>query len=289
MQTYGNIVYSAILTLEDGSKFEYNSNNLDCTFSIERSTLLAGSSAQIVIDNIKRDDYTRFYSPRILFGKNIRGIMEFSLGREGLGIYQVFKKDVYEITTKKEGQTTQTTFFCMAGQFALSSVQTFSTQQATLKSILQVFAQNNNIEIGMFAFNDERVIDFHLPASSGMQILSTLRRLYPRINIYIDNNKLYAINFFDKVAPENPRDGIVITPEQLISSPTSVEGTKIRIAIHLDPRVEVGQALSLTSNIVPQWNGSYSIATVKHIGNVSRTQSSNGRTEIDLLYLKARS
>lgn len=289
MQTYGNIVYSAILTLEDGTQFEYNSNNLDCTFAIERSILPAGSSAQIVINNIKRDDYTRFYSPRILFGKNIRGIMEFSLGREGLGMYQVFKKDTYEITTKQEGQTTQTTFFCMAGQFALSTVQTFSTKQATLKSILQVFAQNNNIEIGMLSFTDERVIDFHLPASTGMQILSTLRRLYPRINIYIDNNKLYAINFFDKVAPTDERDGVVITPEQLISSPISVEGTRIRIVIHLDPRIEVGQALSLTSNIVPQWNGSYSIASVKHIGNVSYMQSSNGRTEIDLLYLKASS
>jgi hypothetical protein len=289
MQTYSNIIYSATVTLEDGSRFEYNSDNLDCTFSIERSIVLAGSNAQIVIDNIKRDDFTRFYSPRILYGKTIRGVMEFSLGREGQELYQVFKKDIYEITTKQDGQTTQTTFFCMAGQFALSNVQTFSTQQATLKSILQVFAQNNNLEIGSLAFDDEMAVDFHLPASSGMQLLSTLRRLYPNINIYIDNNKLYAINFFDKVEPKNSNEGIVITPEQLISNPTSVEGTKIRIAIHLDPRVEVGQALSLTSNIVPQWNGSYSIATVKHIGNVSRIQSSNGRTEIDLLYLKARS
>lgn len=287
MQTYGNIVYSATLTFADGSQFEYNSSNLDCSFSIERTTVLAGSSAQIVIDNIKRDDYTRFYSPNITFGKNLQGVMEFSLGREGGELSKVLKKDIFTIETKQEEQTTKTTFFCMAGQFALTKLQTFSTQQATLKSILEVFAKNNNLEIGNLAFDNQRVVDFHLPSSTGMQLLATLRRLYPRINIYIDNNKLYAIDF--SVANANYNNGVVITPEQLISSPSPVEGNKIRIEVHLDPTIEVGQALTLQSNIVPQWDGNYSIATVRHNGNVSRMQSSNGKTVIDLLYLQPRS
>lgn len=285
MQTYNNLIYSAILTLEDGSSFEYNSSNLDCTFSIFRSTTLAGSSAQIVIDNIKQDDYTRFYSPQILFGKRIRSVMQFSLGREGLGTYQVFKKDVFEILTTKEEQTSKTSFSCQAGQLALESVKPFSTQASTLKNILQVFAKNNNLEIGKLLFQDTQVLDFHLPPSTGMQMLSALRRLFPHINIYIDNNKLYAIDFSLNTMDA---EGIVITPEQLISSPTPVDGTKIRIKIHLDPRVEVGQALSLESEIVPQWKGAYTIASIKHIGNISYQGASNGFTEIDLLYLNPR-
>ena len=287
MQTYGNITYSATVTLEDGSEFKYNSENLDCTFAIEKSIVLAGSSAQIVISNIKNDDYTRFYSPRILFGKSVRGVMEFSIGREGMGEYQVFKKDIFEVTTQKEGQTTQTTFFCMSGQFALSSVKTFSTQNATLESILKMFAENNNLQIGLLAIDDLQTVDFHLPPSTGLQLLAILRRLYPNINIYIDNNKLYAINF--SIAQEPQEINLAITPEQIISPPTPIDGIKIRTVVHLDPRIEVGQAIKLTSNIVPQWNGSYSIASVKHTGNVSRIGSSDGRTEIHLLYLRPRS
>ena len=284
---YGNITYSARLTFEDGSDYEYNSNNLDCDFAIVRSVVPEGSNANITIHNIKKEDWQQFNSPQTTFNKNKRARIRFSIGRENLGEYLVMEKDVYTIITSKQGQTFYTQFYCKAGQFALQSVKPFSKTQTTLTELLKQFAKERDLKIGKINISDNTVFDFYKQPMTGIQTLTSIRKANPSVKIWIDNNKLFAIQNFEKVENINA-NSLEITSAQLQSIPV-LDGTNIKIKISLDPRIEINEIIKLESSLLPNYNGNYKVLTVKHVGNYSYQNSSNGVTEIDLLYIVPRS
>jgi len=277
---YGNIIGTVqILIGRTGETLTFSSDQYDISGDIQRSSVANLNSGNITVDNIFPATFSRLWKARI--GANSgQIILRVEIGREGLGFFKVCEKDIIESSMTKSEQTYKAKFLAVAGMNALSQNYTINTKNANLQQIMEDFSSVTTIPIGKIQTTDIKNVDFVTLPQTGTQTLKQIERAFPNANVYVDGNKIYAI---DKNSWINKNKGLKIGTNQLRLPPT-LEANRIKCDIHLDPRFEINDIVEIDSKVSPYLNGQYKVVNVIHNFSITRTGNSTGSTKIELLY-----
>lgn len=277
---YGNIIGAVqILIGRTGEILTFASDNYDISGNIQRSSLANLNSGSITVDNIPPATFSRLWKTRI-GANNGQIILRVEIGREGLGLFKVCEKDIIESSMTKNEQTYKATFLAVASMNALAQNYTMNSKNANLQQIMEDFSSETKIPIGRVQTSDTKNVDFVTFPQTGTKTLKEIERSFPNANVYIDGNKIYAI---DKKSWINTNKGLKITTNQLRLPPT-LEANRIKCDIHLDPRFEINDIAQIESTVSPYLNGQYKVVNVIHNFSITRTGNSTGSTKIELLY-----
>lgn len=277
---YGNIIgMIQILIGRTGEILTFSSENYDISGNIQRSNLANLNSGSITINNISPATFSRLWKARI-GANNGQIILRAEVGREGLGLFKVCEKDIIESSMTKNEQTYQATFLAIAGMNALAGNYIMNSKNANLQQIIEDFSLETKIPIGRLQTTESKNVDFVTFPQTGTKTLKEIERAFPSANVYVDNNKIYAI---DKKSWINTSKGLKITTNQLRSAPT-LEANRIKCDIHFDPRFEINDIAQIKSIVSPYLNGQYKVVNVIHNFSITRTGNSSGSTKIEMLY-----
>lgn len=281
MSVYGNITYRLKLLFENGTFIEYNSKNLDCSGSVYRSMMVACNSANVDIINVPKEDRQKLFVPTIFYNRKII-IMQLYLGREGLGEYLVCEKDIYKGETSKRGQNFTTSLQALAGINALAGTYSINLQNVSFREVIKGLAETTGLPVGEVQTKDNGKYNFCHSGKTGVQLLREWQQSFENIDIYVDNNKINAV----EKAYYVPINKVWYINEQLKASPQLVDN-KIRIQMQLDPRINLNDVVSLTSKTNSSLNGDYRVQVCTHNFTCARFGKSTGETVAELLYIPA--
>lgn len=97
------------------------------------------------------------------------------------------------------------------------------------------------------------------------QTMDLLGREYGGYEVFIEKGKLNILGENDVI----PGDLLVITDASgLLGSPRRAE-TFLEVDILFEPQIKIGQAISLLSDSMPQFNQAYKVIAIKHYGMIS--------------------
>lgn len=104
-------------------------------------------------------------------------------------------------------------------------------------------------------------------------------RSYVNNNLFVDNERIFYM-----MTEEDVRQGEIMSLDVdtgLLASPRRRD-TVIEVGLLFEPRVVLGQQISLTSQTVPYLNGTYKIIGIQHDGTISGAVGGRLRTTLSL-------
>lgn len=231
-------------------------------FSVVKSVKGAPSSGDIMIYGLAKEDIA-FISTNF---NPLNGILNPSFLRLSVGygenISEILSGNIVTAIPNLDSSENSIQLNIQSGFLNnLDKNQVFhSLKDASLKQVAQNIAENNGVKLD-FRAKDEKVGSYAFIGSPLLQI-SRFREAYPSKLIFIEGDSLIVDDLSSggkKVFLIDRESGMIGSPK-----PTSM-GCEIQTL--LNPYLNIGDALNLESEKLPQLNGRYFIFQLSHQGS----------------------
>lgn len=251
------------------------------TFNINRNIMAGANTSKVTLynlnENTRKKIYKDQYRTAVYKGITIRAGYGMQDNPKLLPV--VFKGNLKQAYSKREGTEFLTEIEAYDGGFALvngySSLNFTSGTQRNdvIDTLINGLPHINKGIVGNF--NDI------LPRGNSLAG-STVEKLQQitNNNFFIDCEKAYCL------LPDEALQGdiqVLKADTGLLSSPIREE-TYLKVKTLFEPRIRLGQVISLESTTNTEFNGVYKVMGFKHSGTISASVSGNCQTEIILYY-----
>jgi hypothetical protein len=202
----------------------------------------------------------------------------------------IFTGTLTQAGSRREGTEIITKLICEERGFrssgAAAFVNTTISGGGTFKDILKVLLESIGFTTNNVIANKKTLEQLNNPAPPTTLIGNGRLLLRERFNRagFISDNNFYILEENEGIKGVVP----VITSETgLIGTPERQE-TLVRVRTIFEPRIRLGQVLSIKSDITPEFNGQYKVHNIEHSGVISPSQSGDLITTLELFIGTAR-
>lgn len=189
----------------------------------------------------------------------------------------IFKGDIFEAFSMREGTDVITQIEARTGSWEIPQKQVYTTlaKGKTVGEVLEfLIGQFETIARGAVGKFDKVL---QRPVVLNGNVYDLIRK-YSDENVFIDNGKIYVLKRNEgtegALSVINKDTGILSTPRR--------QGGFLQVDLLFEPRLRVGQFVSLESSILPIYNGRYKIVGIQHQGTISGAVGGDTRTTVDL-------
>lgn len=250
-------------------------------FDINRNIMSGANTSRVTIYNLNQDTRKKIYKDQYRTAE-YKGIVI----RAGYGMEKtpellpiVFKGNLKQAYSRREGTEYLTEIEAYDGGFAfVNGYQSTNFVAGTQRNDVIDTLIN-----GLPHINKGAVGDFTDVLTRGNSLTGSIVENLQQItngNFFIDNEKAYCLK------PDEYIEGdiVVLKAETgLLSSPLREE-TYLKVKTLFEPRVRVGQQISLESVTNSEFNGLYKVMGFRHHGTISAAEGGTCETEITLYY-----
>ena len=250
-------------------------------FDINRNIMAGANTSRVTIYNLNQDTRKKIYKDQFRTAE-YKGIVI----RAGYGMEEtpellpiVFKGNLKQAYSHRDGTEFKTEVEAYDGGFAfVNGYQSTNFAAGTpmndvLDTLINGLPHINKGAVGDFGGVLQRGNSFTGSSVENLQALTNG-------NFFIDNEKAYCL------LPDECLDGdisVLKAETGLLSSPLREE-TYLKIRTLFEPRVRVGQRISLESVTNSEFNGLYKVMGFRHHGTISASQCGTCETEMTLYY-----
>jgi len=240
-------------------------------FDIERVFASFSNSMNISIYNLSETNRKRLAQDFNVLGhydtspKNFRAYHNIILEMGYDNLYTAFDGSITFASSSREGSDIVTRIQATAGLFQTLSSQTFQTLSAgqRVHDVLSFLAsQMDDLKVGAIG-NFPDVIPRPVVLNGHTWDLISQ---YSDGNCYIDNGKIYILQPNDIIDKEpiviDDDTGLLLTPNRSIA--------RLSIRTLLETSVNIFDRITLKSSIMPEYNGTYEVYSLKHEGTISQ-------------------
>jgi len=278
---YKNIQYNVNILLPNGTILTIDDSMLDCSGSVVRNGAQVTNHGTITIKNLNREHRNELFVTSVYVKQRPNIIVQLFVGRDGLGKYLMFEKDVFQASTVREGTDYLTTIECISGVSALSKTFNVNIKNMQLKDVIKNLSETMGIGIGTLDTNNTELFNVGQANKTGHEIIRDLKRQIPNVDFFVDDNKLHVC---DKGKASTIK-AWTVTGNQLKAVPQLTENL-VRLKMHLDPRINIGDTVDVKSQIMQSLNAPYIVQSVSHTFEYSMFGRSTGTTTVDCLYIQ---
>ena len=250
-------------------------------FDINRNIMSGANTSKVTIYNLNQDTRKKIYKDQYRTaeykGIVIRGGYGMEENPELLPI--IFKGNLKQAYSHREGTEYRTEIEAYDGGFAfVNGYQSTNFVAGTQRNDVIDTLIN-----GLPHINKGAVGNFNDVLTRGNSLTGSIVENLQQItngNFFIDNEKAYCL------LPDECIEGdiVVLKAETgLLSSPLREE-TYLKVKTLFEPRLRVGQQISLESVTNSEFNGLYKVMGFRHHGTISAAESGTCETEITLYY-----
>lgn len=248
-----------------------------CNFQIDTGIYSTSNSGQFQFYNLSKPIQQKIWLDLYESGKKYVKI-DFYAGYNNT-MPLIFSGYVLECTSTRESGSpdwvTNVSAFNAGDFFKYGFINATFTQGTTLADIVRMATSGTEVTPGYLT---DEIKPIKRDETFIGQTMDLLTRKFAGYNVYINNNELNIIGENDVV----PGDVEVITDETgLLGSPRRAN-LFLEIDVLFSPQLRVGQAISLLSESMPEFNRAYQIVNIKHQGIISPTVSGKTISKITL-------
>ena len=248
-------------------------------FRISRNTNASANTARISILNLSKDTRLKIYKDKYTFDiyKGIELRAGYGDSKETLPI--IFKGNIKQAYSQRNGVDYQTDIECYDGGFAFLNGYTsksFASGTSDRQILYSLVKDLPAIDMGVIGN-----FEGSLPRGNAMEGATTdLIKSVSKSNFFIDNEKAYCLQ-----DEECYRGNIteISSASGLMGSPLREE-TMLTLEMMVEPRLQIGQHIHLTSQTESLFNGNYKVIGVEHNGTISDATSGRCVTKVTLYY-----
>ncbi|TDE17721.1 baseplate hub protein [Dyadobacter psychrotolerans] len=266
--------YRLTLEMDDGQQAIIIEPPFTLQFSVERNALASLNAATLIIYNLSEITRGRILHDRFDTTKLRTVILE--VGYETLAT--IFVGTIRSAGSMRQGSNIITTVIADDGGFDTTNTLSFETIQAgatigdVVKTLIGDFPNvNQGVVSGMDAKLSRPVV---LDGNTWEQI-----KKYTKLSAFIDLNKVHVIQDNEVIIGEldviDSSTGLLETPRR--------EESYLSVTTLLEPRIIIGQAISLESTIAPVYNGQYKVIGASHQGIISEAIGGQCQSRFSLL------
>lgn len=251
-------------------------------FTVQRNVYADVNHFNIEIFNLSKANRRRIYQDRwdlrqpLINGVGA-GAREITF-EAGYGtLYQIFKGNIFQASSAREGVDIVTRIECLSGIYDVAASQTFTTIESgqTLKQVLEYLINDMpNLSLGAVGNYDQV---FNRPVALSGSTWNLIKQ-YTGNNAFIDNDKIYCLKDAEAVGGEiyeiNNTTGVLETPRRM-------EGL-ITVTTLFEPRPNIGSLLNFSSSVESVYDGQYKIIGLIHSGTISAAVCGTLRTIFSL-------
>lgn len=255
-------------------------------FWVERDTLASLNQFSVEIYNLSKATRRRIFQDRWDLRPNqVNGASQpprtamLEIGYATL--YNVAQGQLWQASSSRRGTDIVTRIEGRSAFSDLVTAQITESYQAG-NSIIGLFnhliGQFPNLTPGVTLNPTTWPQTFNRPVALNGLVWDEIKK-YSKNNVYIDNGKVYIMKQNDVLDMPalllNDQTGIIDTPRRF-------QG-RIVVTTLLEPIASISQTAQLNSSIEPVYDGTYSIAGLRHEGIISEAVAGSARSTISLL------
>jgi hypothetical protein len=244
-------------------------------FTITRNVAPAANTMSLRIYNLSLAHRNRIRQDRFSL-KNPPNKVNLDAGYDSL--FTVFHGNIMQADSNREGVDIVTTIVGMDGGFDIANTQSNFSWPAGIKledAIKNACGTFVDIDIG--AIGQLNGQQFNRPLIVDDNTYNWLKTYYP--NVYIDKQKAFFLGNDEVLIGQLP---VIDSSTGLLETPRR-EGAYLTIRTIFEPRITVGQLISLKSTVEPTYNGQYKVVGVNHQGIISGAVGGNLESSFSLL------
>lgn len=264
-----------VQSIEDGVDIVIESP-ITLQFSVVRNRMASLNTANFVIYNLARETYKDIFQDRFGYYQGINGQLAYRRVTLEVGYggeyFEIFRGNLFQSRTQRQGSNLVTMIDARDGGFDTATTKTFQTYAGgSVRGLLQnLMADMPNLTVGAIGQVDG---ELKRPVTINSNTWEAIK-LYSNGTVFVDLEKIYVLQPNEVwVTNENETFETGLAP--VISSATGLLGVPrkedayITVDTLLEPRILMGQFAKLESDILPVFNGVYSVVSVKHEGTIS--------------------
>jgi len=266
--------YRLTIEMNDGQNAIVIEPPFTIQFNVDRSNLSSLNQASIIIYNLSEITRGRILHDRFDY-TNFRTII-LEVGYEELAT--IFVGTLRQAGSQRQGSNIVTMINADDGGFDTTNTLTFTTLQAgtTIGNIVKTIVGGfPNLNQGVISGLDAKITrPVVLDGNSWDQI-----KKYTNLRSFIDMGKVYHLNDNEVIIGDldviDPSTGLLETPRR--------DEAFLQLTTLLEPRLIIGQLVSLESNVAPVYNGQYKVIGISHQGIISEAIGGQCTTKVNLL------
>jgi hypothetical protein len=252
---------------------------LTLQFSVERNLLAQANTARISVLNLNEQSRSKVYKDKFTT-LQYKGVELRAGYGEDLNILPlIFKGNIKQAYSERQGTEYKTEIEAYDGGFAFINSYTEKSFAAgtpinqVLDSLMKDLPKVNKGAIGDFG---DKLPRGNAYSGNTAQLLDTISGG----NFFIDNEKACCLKD-EECIEGNIR--VISSESGLLGSPRRSE-TLLVVRVIFEPRILIGQLITLESKTERQFNGDYKVIGFSHRGIFSNAQGGSAETEISLYY-----
>lgn len=259
-------------------------------FSVVRNRMASLNTASFVIYNLARETYKDIFQDRFGYYQGVNGELAYRRVTLEVGYggeyFEIFRGNLFQSRTQRQGSNLVTMIDARDGGFDTVTTKTFQTYAGgSVRGLLEgLIGEMPNLKIGAVG---EVEGELKRPVTINSNTWEALK-LYSNNTVFIDLETVYVLQPNEVwVTSENETIETGLAP--VISSATGLLGVPrkedayITVDTLLEPRILMGQFAKLESDILPVFNGVYSVVSVKHEGTISGAVGGECKSTFGLL------
>lgn len=272
MNKFGR-TYRVTIDLGDGGDPIVIGMPLTCQFTVNRSLNSSLNVATIEIYNLGKKVRDLIFQE--FFGSERKKTITLEAGYGGV-LSTLFKGSIFEAYSYRDGTDIKTVIESRSGSWEVNSSTVYTTlaKNTTVKDVLTYLAGQTGLEIGGIGdYPDVMLRPIVLNGRTYEYI-----KQYSNNDVYVDNDKLYILRRNEalegQLAVIDKDTGILQTPRR--------EGAYLNVSLLFEPRLIIGQYVSLKSSIAPIYDGVWRVDGLQHTGVISEAVGGQCQTMVDL-------
>lgn len=238
-------------------------------FDIVRNYLSSANTASIRVYNLNQDTRNLLHKERFLYN-SVRKIVLFAGYEKLLPI--VFSGTIQRCHSVRQGTDFVTTFECFtAGDvYANSFISKTYPKDIQVSSIVRdliLSMKSFGLDMGAIGVIEGKILRGYSVSGNAVKILTDLTNG----NFFIDNGKAYVLKDDETIRGDI---AVISADTGLLNTPIK-EGVNVEFEMLFEPRLIIGQSISLESTTRRDYNGIYKVTSVSH--NVKISPQVNGQ------------
>ncbi len=251
--------YRLVIDPQDGQGQIVIALPLTVQFWMQRNQMASLNYFTVDIYNLGEETRNRIFQDRF----ETRGrTVTFEAGYDTLSV--LFRGVIFEANTAREGNNLVTRIEARDGNFDVNTAQTFQSLNAG-QTVSQVFrtliGDFPTVEVGAIGDFPEVL---QRPVVLNGNTYDQLKK-YSDNQVFIDKNRVFILKNNEVIEGDIPSLTIA---SGLLETPRRDDGF-LTVPVLFEPRVTVGQVVSLESQILPVYNGQYKVVGLTHQGIIS--------------------
>lgn len=253
--------YRLTIELNDGGEDIIINPPFTIDFNISRGAFSQLNSMSLTVYNLSRSSRSRIFQDRYRLDQRRGVTLEAGYGDS---LTTVFVGTIYQANSERRGADILTNITSRDGWFDVAQTETNRSFAAgtTLRSLLGGMIQDfQGLSAGAIGGED---ITFQRPVTVEGNTYENIKT-YTRNNVFIDLQKVNILQpdqvTDDPVFLINADTGLLEAPQR--------DESYLTITTLFEPRIVMGQLVSLESQIEPVYNGQYRVIGATHSGTIS--------------------